>query len=373
MRTLSIIAILWLLTSCSSDEPLLPLPGEEERIVFEKLGKAYVDCKLLWEGYDPKTVAQYITFKQNSSLPRRGYLLNTKPGSPLPEGSRLLTNYQTFGLDIAANDNLLTLPPALIDVGNGIKFPGYKVDNVDFLTFEHVSEPGPLAYLNFKTQENNWIPLFTTHELFHVFQIKQGWNRSAQKFNIAAYPLSEELLTLHLYLWEIAENAYSIKESGSRREFLRNYYVIKHYMKDLDNSADQLLTSMADYQELFEGSARYVEHFAASSSYFPDIQVDPSHGWNAMLSNAPSKSRIRDAFSHRIGYHVGAIVTKLLKEESVNVEVRYKNGETPYMLVGELLQMTEVQMNERLAMLLWHPDWERHSNRANELYEILTQ
>jgi hypothetical protein len=363
--------ILFLLFTGCNEQNLTQLPGEEERDVFKKMALAMEAIPKYWQGYDIKSTPLYITFKANGSLPARGYLLNVPDGITLPEGTSALDGYEKFGLNLYRNDQLLQSTAELVDVGGGLKFPAYIYSNTTFIAFEHTDTPGAIAYLNFKTQNNNWIPLFSIHELFHVYQIKQNWNKQGQKFDVAGYPFNRNLLTFYLYLWELATEAYSLKDIKAQDDFLKHYVVIKTAMKDLDITEEQLVTSMGDYQELLEGTARYIEHFVAAETYFPTINEDPTHGWSATLNANPSKNTIRNAFSHRMGYHVGAIVTKILLARDPSVIDRYRNGETPYQVAQDYLRLNESQLQSIMSELVLRTEWLEHSLRADALMTIL--
>jgi hypothetical protein len=370
------VRIVWFITLLSifahCDEPnLIQLPGEEERAVFKKMALAMEAIPKYWQGYDIRSTPLYITFKANGSLPARGYLLNVPDGIILPEGTIALDGYETFGLNLFRNDQLLQSTAELVHVGGGFSFPAYVYSNTTFITFEHVNTPGSLTYLNFKIQDNNWIPLFSIHELFHIYQMNENWNRQGQKFDVAGYPFNRNLLTFYLYLWELTVDAYSLQDIKAQDDFLKYYVVLKTAMKDLDITDEQLVTSMGDYQELLEGTARYIEHFVAAETYFPTISQDPTHGWSAMLNTNPSKNTIRNAFSHRMGYHVGAIVTKILFERDLEVIERYRNGETPYQLALDYLKLNEIELQSILSELVSRSDWQEHAQQADALMSIL--
>lgn len=355
---------------CQQEENIMTSLERPDAEVLEKLSKAYPQFPALWSGYDPGGMPQYLVFPDDSGTPVRGYLM--APGvEDFPQGTESLDGYQTYGLQLRRNQQLFSQTETLRDVGGGLLFPGHQAGSTFYFAFRHSATPGPLEYLNFKIKNNNWVPLFSTHELFHAFQAAQGWNKAGQKFNVNGYPLTEEMIALHLYLWDLARDAYSITTMEGRTMFLKRYAALRYTLKQLDPSADQLVTSMGDYQELLEGSARYVEHFGAIATYAPELTADPTHGWDGILNSDPTKSEIRNAFSHRIGYHVGAIVTRFLLAANVDVAGKYPMGKTPYLLTRELLIFSDDDLEAEMNAIYSSPDFTLYATRAAELYAIL--
>jgi hypothetical protein len=355
---------------CQQEVSIKTILESPDAVVLEKLGKAYPQFPALWPGYNPGGMSQYLIFPDDSGTPVRGYLM--APGvEDFPQGTESLEVYQTYGLPLRRNHQLFSQTETLKDVGGGLLFPGHQVGPVFYFAFRHSVTPGPLEYLNFKIKNNNWVPLFSTHELFHAYQAAQGWNKAGQKFNVNGYPLTEEMIALHLYLWDLGRDAYGLTTMEERALFLKRYAALRYTLKQLDPSADQLVTAMGDYQELLEGSARYVEHFGAIASYAPELTADPTHGWDNILTSNPTKSEIRNAFSHRIGYHVGAIVTRFLFAANVDVAAKYPQGKTPYLLTRELLIFFDDDLEAEMNAIYSSPDFTLYATRAAELYAIL--
>jgi hypothetical protein len=351
---------------CSDKEDKLVIEDEKDRKILEKLGAVHASTETYWPGYSIKNLPQFISIP-DASRTTHGYFIY--PGQPLPDGAASMDNYQTFGLRLARADDYADSPTTLTDTGGGLLFPALAINGVTYIAFAHADPAGTSPYFDYGQQDLNWLPNFTSHELFHRYQY-MTWSSLNRKFDLANYPLSRDMIAWHLLLWDLAVDAYSLTSPADQATFLEQYVAIHLKMQSLDNSTELLISTMLEPLERIEGSARYVEHFMGIDTFFPNVGEDPTHGWSEFLTGTMTAELIRSTYGQRMAYHVGAIVTHLLKINGVNVAENYKST-TPFVLARTLVNLSTTESDNIIAGLEASPEWAGYLTKADEYYDIL--
>lgn len=355
----SLLAVL-ILSSCRPDDDSVQYAETPpfDRTVFSKIGELSGKTSQIWDGYDYlSSHSAYLIFTEDDGTFGRGYFINP---AVIPQGSVKVDPAESDGLEIYRNDGYFE--EAAAELEGGIFSFDFEVDGVShFLLQDNFFDS---FYNDYKNQDNNYIPLVMAHEMFHIYQFANWAVPDEWIQDIENYPLDEEMIALHLLLFDLMKEAYHAETSEEQLAYLRYYISIRAEMARLDPTETQLITTMGTYQELMEGTARYVEHFSALNSIFPEINNDPTHGWGGFLEAVDTSSALRVALAFRIWYHVGAAVTHLLASQNVEVESKYRNGQTPYQTASEFLTLSDEQLQYYLEEARTKVNWNIYQQRA---------
>lgn len=362
-----LVGIVIFLAGCGSDDSqeIVRFNSELEKEVITKLDHISDEAENIWPGYGlPHILPIYIVFNDPIIGQQVGYILN--PPANIPDGSLLVDG--TFNnLPVYRNDILVDKMKEL-GIDNRLFSFDLLVEGVTYFYANHGFQPKN-AYLDFKDFDNNNVALFTVHEMFHLLQLEyEKWDISEWKQDFFGYPLTEEIIALNLLLSDISTNAYMDKNG----DFLEVYVAIRQRQMEIDPSSQSLVQSFTLITEMIEGSARYVEHFAALNSVYPTINIDPTHSFKAQLDTVAHDALLaRQILVQRIPYHVGAIVIKRLADEGVEVHTAFKTGITPYILSRNLTAKASEDYTAILEQLKTKVDWLAYENRASELFDLL--
>jgi hypothetical protein len=226
-------------------------------------------------------------------------------------------------------------------------------------------------YDHYKNMTGGWMSMILTHELFHKFQFDQ-WQTSDQWIqNTQDYPFEEEILTWHLYYYDLMAQAHLAANASEAESYARLYVAAMSKMQSLDFSEEQLVTAMGTYQELIEGSARYIETYSVLPAVYPGVHQDPTHGWRYILDNAIDELTVRIAIAFRLWYHSGAAATHLLQLLDVDVQSAYPSFQTPFMLASGYLGLDEITLLEIQDKITSDASWSSYEVRAAELMLLM--
>lgn len=351
--------------SADDDQDVIRFNSELEKDVITKLDLIADEAERIWPGYRlPHVLPIYVVFNDPVIGKDVGYILN--PPAKIPDGSLEVDG--TFNnLPIYRNDVLVD---KVKELGLDSRLFSFDllVDGVSYFYANQSFQPKN-AYLNFKDFDNNNVALFTVHEMFHSFQLEEeNWDVSKWNQDFFGYPLTEEIIALNLLLFDISAHAYT----DANEQFLEEYISIRQRQMEIDPSSQSLVQNFTLITEMIEGSARYVEHFAALNSIYPTINNDPTHSFKAQLDTVATDALLaRQILVQRVPYHAGAIVIKKLVDAGIEVRPAFKEGITPYTLSRNLTAKTNADYAAILQQLKSNVDWSAYEDRASELFNLL--
>lgn len=357
-------------SSCDREEAAFTIPDEDEK-VFEKVRRLADEAEKQWPGFDyVRTRASYVILRDQDGAHPRGYLVS--PTLSVPEGSLKVSEGQSFGLTVYRNDSFLELAhdvlgeDGLFDYGDN-----FSIEGVPHFLLRSKRQEDYTFYDDFKGVNGNWIPLIMVHEMFHTYQIATWQYPPDALQDFYGYPLTIDVMTYELALFDLMSKAHQVTGPVSAREFLARYVVLFEELSNLDPSSLPLIKSMGGYQQFLEGSARFVEHFGAGATIYPDINLDPTHGWDAYLGSLTAGNQIRHIFAVRAWYHIGSGVLHLLKEAGVPFQNRMSDGITPYDIASDFLDLSSEEKSLLHAQLISELGWNAYVSKATYLYGLL--
>lgn len=364
----SLFLIIFLLNSCQENEPLR-IPSED-LIIFDKLKQLFHEAEIVWSGYDYiRTKPAYIILRDDDGSNPRGYLLNPV-GSV--EGSIKLNVDQSFGLNLYRNDKFIKDANDVLGEDGLFNFGDlFSINGTPFFLIRSKSKEQYTFYDDFKNVNDNWVPLIMVHEMFHTYQIAKWSYPQEGTQDFLNYPLTIDVMTYELALFDLMKSAHLVNGQVQAREKLAQYIVLFEEMIAHDPSSLLIVKNMGTFQQFLEGSARYVEHFAAHNSIYPSINEDPTHGWGAYLDGLNSGDLVRHIFAVRAWYHVGSGVIHLLNEVGEPVHDRMMNGETPYDISVDLLELTDLEKDTIREQLVNGLGWNAYVLKATYLHSLL--
>lgn len=353
----------FLFVRCSDDKENIVITDPFEIKTFEKLNVMADAAPELWTGFDYlKTYPIYLIISNANQ--QKGYLLNP---ANIPTGS--IAPESSFGLNLYRNDAFLETANAILaEFDTFIDFY-FEIEGNDYFLIKYTESDN--FYFKYKNQDDNYIPLVITHELFHIFQIDQWMLVPGKIQDFNNYPITPVLIALQLLMFDLMEEVYQLENNVDLETYLKFYVSIRAEEIKLDTSSNQLVTNMALAQEWREGTARYIEHFSAFNSIFPAINTDPTHGWGAQLDMVSDETSVRQVLAFRIWYHTGAAVTHILQKLGLNIETGFAQGLTPYVIAKDFLALTDNELNEYLEMAKTKVTWADYVKRAEEIFSLL--
>jgi hypothetical protein len=363
-----LICCLIVLMACNDDRERTSYASvtAQEKTVFEKLALISPEANNIWSDYHSLTQQPaYLIFTDLSGKGIKGYVLNAPKSftnNMLPVDPE-----EAFGLSLFQSNDFLTAAETSIGEG-GIYTIDLDLNGTTFFAMKDFYIEN--FYNNYKDQDNNFTPLVMTHEMFHMYQF-DNWDLPddwVQDFY--GYPTDKEQIALHLLLFELMKRSYFIDNELDKIEYLKYYVSLRTEMITKDTSTAKLVKSMGTNQELIEGTARYVEHFAALHSIYPSINQDPTHGWEGYLNDVADNTSLRVALAVRIWYHVGAAATNLLKEAGVDIENAYKTGKTPFEVASDYLKLSNEDLTEYLQSAKDKVDYPAYLADAESLSKL---
>lgn len=352
-------------TPAPTPAPTLPSNTELAEVIdesmFAQIKRAMdaIETKNIWPEYKYKDVAHYMVRTENKNAVT-AFVIN--PQSKI-DGAQVVGKNENKGLNVVKFEGQMNVANDKLKTGNGIYDFDYKIANKDYY-LQAYSKENTLD----NGKESPELIGLSTHEVFHDFQ--RAWTHPSDYVQKESdYPLTKELLELQLLTLEIFKDFPNNQNKDQLKEALKQYVAIKTEEIKLDPSAEKLVKNMGLGQELFEGTARYVETLAIRAGYeeqknrkFADIRFEH-------VKDIKSKQTLRQTFAFGIFYSTGANVTYLLKQAGYSI-ADLKSGKYPYDAARELLNMTEVETNEALARAKKHASWGEIQKVATRLVTL---
>lgn len=356
--------------SCKESEIVFIIPIADEEI-FQKVQQMSAKAEEVWPGYDYiRTKPAYLILKDDDGGNPRGYLLN--PVLPFPAGSKKVSDGQSFGLMLYRNDDFIADAELILGEFGIYDFDNLTINGEKYFLMRQRKKSDYTFYEKFKNVDGNWFSLILIHEVFHTYQINE-WQfptGGVQDFN--NYPLTTDVLTYELALFDLMKTAPQIKGATAAKEALAKYLVLLEQLIAIDPSPNELILNTSNFEQWLEGSARYTEHFSALQSIYPTINGDPTHAWGTYLDEVTTGELIRSIFVKRIWYHVGAGAIHLLKEAGVPVQQKMMLGVTLQSMASELLNLSDQQKQDILSNLTVTFEWRNYyAIRATYLRGLL--
>lgn len=354
--------------SCSDPETNTAIPAADE-VIFNKVRQTADNVEEVWPGYDYlRTKSAYLILTDEDGTNARGYLLN--PTQPAPAGSVKVPDSQSFGFALYRNNDFIGDANTLLGEFGIFNFEDLRINGAKYFLMRQRKKADYTFYEEFKNVGGNWFPLILIHEFFHTYQINEWTFPSNTTQDFLNYPLTPEILTYKLALFDLMKTATQIKGETAAKAALEKYLVLLEQMIVLDPTPNKLVLGTSGFEQWLEGSARYTEHMSALLSIYPTIDSDPTHSWGKYLDEATTGELIRSIFVKRIWYHVGAGAIHLLKEANVPVQ-KLMQGVTPYTLAAETLNLSTQQKQTILSSLTSSAAWNAYQSKAVYLYSLL--
>lgn len=365
-----LVGITMVCHSCETKEEEFTIP-EEDEIVFEKVRRLADEAEKKWPGFDyVRSRPFYLILRDQDGANPRGYLVS--PSLPVPGGSVKVGEGQSFGLALYRNDSFLEQAYDVLGVDGLFNFG----DQFSIQGFPHfLLRSKPMVdynfYDDFKGVDGNWIPLILVHEMFHTYQLT-AWKYPPDAVqDFLGYPLTVDVMTYELALFDLMNQAHHVTGPEAAREFLARFVVLFEELADRDPSSLPLIESMGSFQQFLEGSARFVEHFSAAATIYPNINLDPTHGWNAFLGSLTTETQIRHVFAIRAWYHIGSGVIHLLKEAGAPFHHLMSDGITPYAIASGFLNLSAEEKSLLHSQLISKVGWNAYVLKATYLHSLL--
>ena len=367
LRPIGAISFLLLLldSGCNGSDDLgKTFNNQTEQEVLSKVFSIRQSAALFWPGYDLLNQNPIIViFPDSNGEDQFAYILNVD--NP-PPGSVLIKN--ELGSSIYRNDDLFLALKDSFNNGIPLFVFDFEWHGKSYFVAKHLIDPSN-PYIAYKFHDNNGVPLLLAHELFHKFQFA-NWTMPMFNNDYLGFPQTKEIIELSLLLFKLGSEAYHLTPQGQRK-FLEQYVGIRAKQIELDPSSN-LVELMAMSTERIEGSARYVEHFAALNEIYQKVSDDPTHTFQSQIDTvSQNESLARQILVQRVPYHVGAIVIKILIDNGYDVFPALQSGQTPYSMARSFLNGSDENYANALEEAKLMADWIFYQTRASQLEQLL--
>jgi len=335
--------------SCNNDDDKVLVPQSKDlqavdQIFFEQIAKTNAVTKKneVWSGFALDAFPKYILYSEKDKSGHRGFLLDpTKKMSGAvaidPLNAKGLKNVYRYD---AAGDKLKS--KLTKDNDTFVFFLG--IENVNHYAQVYNTEKMAL-------KDGNSIQ-FLVHEVFHLHQ--EDWATSSKPLqDMDNYPLTIELLPLQMMHEQIAKNLPKEKDLAKIDEYLAMYVAIRSKEIELDPSAQKLVKNMANWQENFEGTAKYVEKMVLKEAFGNEDSVFGTMDSKDILH----RETLRVHYAWGIWYDTGAAVAYMLKKKGINVEAQLKAGVSLYALASKALKLSSTEKEQMLQKAKQKYDW----------------
>ncbi len=326
-----------------------------DQVLFKQLKQAgdLYDKNEIWEGYDFSKRNQYFVFKDANDKAIRGYLIN--PHKEIAGATKVVSD-NSEGLNVYRYDALAEKAKAELATGNGAYTFDFKIEGTDYYTQSYTEK-------EVKDIENGSLVL-ATHEVFHMFQFDKWKAFGAQ--DEENYPLTKELLALQILETKIAEKFPMEQNKTEIKKYLEMYVAIRSKEIDIDPSKDKLVKNMANAQETFEGTARYVEFMAAK-----EVLTDFNPKFYQENTNyLQSKRDVRETFAFGIWYGTGAALAYMVDESSETIESECIKGVSLYDQAAKIVNLSAAQKANKLAAAKAEFGWTEIQTEAARLVAL---
>lgn len=373
LHLIHFLSLFFLLASCSRNEKVTPVGGEEKlsRSELEYMTDIMtVDAQMddFWNGFDCLRAFPIFIITDSD----QGIFINP-PNSQLAQSRPIADELDGFeSLALYRNDEILDFAKTQLSGDRFFAFAAYE--NFSLYLFE-LQEPGNNFYDSYKNRNGYFHVSVFYHELFHVYQLIKNYDRyisESSEQNINAYPLTKETLPLLILLFDVMIDAYRQDSESQKLKFLQYYVSIQGKLDQMDTTQNNLIRNHGFHQEKVEGVARYIEVFATLNTVNNNTIEDPTHGYKAFTDNISSFSEVRTAYAFRIFYHTGAGVIHLLKElKHPGLEdALLMPANMPYDVAKAFLDMNQSETDAALEEAKASYDWPAIVSRSEYLLDL---
>lgn len=329
--------------------------NEIDRTFFKQIKEAgdIYDKNEIWNGYDFSKRTMYYIFKDANGKPQKGFLIN--PHREV-SGAIKVEGDLAEGLTVYQYDAVIDDAEATLKKGNGEYDFDYVID-------------GGKYYLQSYTDASitdilNGSIVLSAHEQFHQYQFDHWTHFGKQDED--NYPLTADLIALQILTMKIAEKLPAEQDQNKIREYLKMYVAIRDQEMEFDPSADKLVRNMANAQETFEGSARFIE-YSAANEIINGFDPQFSSGGTSSLS---TKSDVRFQFAFGIWYGTGAATAYMISTLTNNIESETAKGISFYDQAVSLLDLNDTEKESALNAAKTEFNWTEISAEASRLMAL---
>ncbi|WP_104024121.1 hypothetical protein [Vibrio hyugaensis] len=277
----------------------------------------------IWGSYGDylaKAPAYMLRLDEKSSTPVTAYLINPHK---VPEDAQKLGVNESGALDIYKYEpNMHTFHDA-INKGNGAYERQYAFNGGKY--YLQVYKPSD-TYLN-KEHQRNTIAL-AVHEMFHDYQLAY-FKDPANYFNeLNGYPVNVEQITYKLVVLDLFKSLPKVMTQDEAKSMLKQYIALTQEQIRIDSSNKQYAKNMGLGQELFEGSAWYVEVMALRNALpnFSELKFVEPYAFTTKYQNRES---VESQFGWGYFYPSGAAAIYALKAAGYDIN-QLEKGITPF-------------------------------------------
>ncbi|UTT86894.1 hypothetical protein LZI70_15850 [Vibrio pelagius] len=301
----------------------------------------------------------------NNKDPLKVFLFN--PVEPDKSFQKLGQN-ESSGLDTYRNDVNMHLANDKINKLNGMFDFDYKFEKgVYYAQKYHKLEMSPNNVDHgHKTIDRN-ISL-NIHENFHKYQLKNFKIPSSFVQVLDGYPVNAELIELKLLTLQTFKGLPKSITKSEATSLLKKYVALTKKQIEIDTSEKRLVENMGLWQELTEGSAKYVETVAIRKMFAHAKDSTFVYSW--FLENEYKTAKeVKEQFGFGIFYETGAAAIWLLNQAGYDLK-KLESGVSPYQAATELLGDSFDYDLELLNLYATTPNASEIKYKAKELARL---
>lgn len=308
-----------------SPEGETSLTNEIDSKLFEQLNVSVnaLNFQSVWGGYGEflsGTPAYFLRLDEKSSTPVTAYLVNP---SKVPEEAQKLGVNESGALNIYQYETNMHVFHDVINKGNGVYERQYTFNGAKY--YLQVYKPSE-TFVKGEHQRNT-IAL-AVHEMFHDYQLDH-FSDPADYFNeLNGYPVNVEQITYKLAVLDLFKSLPKTITQDEAKTMLKQYIALTQEQINIDTSSKRYAKNMGLGQELFEGSAWYVEVMALRNALpnFSELKFVDSYAFTTQYQNRES---MESQFGWGYFYPSGAAAIYALKAAGYDI-LQLEKGVTPF-------------------------------------------
>jgi hypothetical protein len=277
----------------------------------------------IWGGYGnylSKAPTYMLRLDEKSSTPVTAFLINPNRA---PDGAQKLGVNESGALNIYKYEPNMHVFHDAINKGNGAYERQYSFNGAKY--YLQVYKPSETFVEG--VHQRNTIAL-AVHEMFHDYQ-DEHFKYPANHFNeLTGYPVNVEQITYKLAVLDLFKSLPKVMTQEEATTMLKQYIALTQEQINIDTSTKQYAKNMGLGQELFEGSAWYVEVMALRNALpnFSDLKFVESY---AFTTNYQNRESVESQFGWGYFYPSGAAAIYALKAAGYDIN-KLESGITPF-------------------------------------------
>ncbi len=346
---------------CDSDDDLPSQPNNAPANLVDAIDLKYFNqLKTLsdlyaqneiWKNYKFVDFSHYL-IRQEAGQPPKGFVINP---TSVTSAMTKIDESSTNGLNVYRFEDQIENAIQQLNQGNGLFDFNYKIDGNNYY----------LQLYNTNEVESSEAIALNVHENFHQFQF--GWHEKPTAFqDFDNFPVNQDLLQLQLLAVEILRGIEQITDDTIIRELLGQYVALRTEEIRLDPTSNQLITNHSNYQEMIEGTAKYIEVTALSTSgLFPNTSFEFVNTSILDREGLNTREKVRELVGQLVFYDTGSAVIYMLKKLGIEIE-KLENNLYPYDLAVDFLKLSDQQMADALAKAKTHTKWDQIQTKATD-------